>query len=229
MNDLILPQKPKGFKKMSAVFGNGKNTNSRNSRDVHKYMNVKTDYSDWIKRRIDALGAEENIDFTVLKNGDGKFTKIDYIITDDFAKHLGMVEKNSKGKDVRDYFIFMERFAKYLLEKHILDCEVKTAKVLESKDNEIKQLQVKRMKTYKEGFMSLGKYLKENNIVMTKETAFAMLSKYDIIEHRDVLTSKIFLLDDSFGRQTGDSVIEFNSRSLDLIFRDYVRIEPSLF
>jgi len=107
-------------------------------------------------------------------------------------------------------------------------CEVNRIQ-LETAHKEIAHLQVKGMKTYKKGFMSLGKYLKENNIIMTKETAFAMLSKYDIIEHRDVLTSKIFLLDDSFGRQTGDSVIEFNSRALDLIFRDYVRVEPTLF
>ena len=73
------------------------------------------------------------------------------------------------------------------------------------------------------------KYLKENNINMTKETAFAMLSKYNIVEHRDVLVSKLFLLDETFGRQVGDSVIEFNSRSLDLIFRDYVEVMPSLF
>lgn len=72
-----------------------------------------------MKRRIDALGAEENIDFVVLKNGDGRFTKIDYIITDDFAKHLGMVEKNSKGKEVRNYFIYMEKLAKYYLQTNV--------------------------------------------------------------------------------------------------------------
>ncbi len=107
-------------------------------------------------------------------------------------------------------------------------CEVNRIQ-LETAHNEIKQLQVKRMKTYKDGFMSLNKYMKENNIELTKETAWSMLVKYDIVEHRDILTSKVFLTDDSFGRQNGDAVIEFNSRSLDLIFRDYISISPTLF
>ena len=143
MNELIIPPKPKGFRMMSQVFGNGKNTNSRNSRDVHKYLGVTTAYSRWIKRRIESLGVEENIDFTIAKNGKGElgqFESFDYIVTDDFAKHLGMVEKTDKGKQVRDYFIYMEKLAKYLMQKTIQDCEIKTVKTIERKDKTIKEL-----------------------------------------------------------------------------------------
>ncbi len=107
-------------------------------------------------------------------------------------------------------------------------CEVNRIQ-LETAHSEIKQLTIKRMKTYKDGFMSLNKYLKEKNINLTNETAWSMLVKYDIVEHRDVLTSKVFLMDETFGRQTGDSVIEFNSRSLDLIFNEYIHTQPDLF
>ena len=131
MQDLIRPSKPTGFKEMSEVFGNGKNTNSRNSRDIHKYLGVKTEYARWISRRIDSQGAEENVDFTVVKNDDGEsgqFISTDYIITDDFAKHLGMLEKSEKGKQVRNYFIYMEKLAKHLLEKYVQDCDIKSHK-----------------------------------------------------------------------------------------------------
>jgi len=131
MKELIKPVRPLGFRQMSEVFGNGKNTNSRNSRDVHKYLGVKTAYHKWIVRRIDGQGVEENIDFTVVKNGqgeNGQFESIDYIVTDDFAKHLGMIEKTPKGKEVRNYFIYMERLARYLLEKHIQECDVRSEK-----------------------------------------------------------------------------------------------------
>jgi len=233
MNDLILnevemPIKPKGFKKMSAVFGNGRNTNSRNSRDIHKYMGVKTKYSMWIKRRIHSLGAEENVDFVVPKNGNGKsidFEEVDYIVTDDFAKHLGMVERNPKGKQVRDYFIYMEKLARYLIVKKVEECSIKA----ELQNKTIKQLQVKKYKTYKNGNMSLSKYLKDRNIPMTLETAFEKLALEKIIESRDVVVSKKFLANEVFGIQNGDAVIEFNPRALDTVFDEYIILEPNLF
>ncbi len=144
--DLTIPQKPKGFRKMSIVFGNGKNTNSRNSRDIHEYLGVKTAYSRWIKRRIESQGAEENIDFSVAKNGNGISTKFegeDYIITDDFAKHLGMLEKTPKGKEVRNYFIYMEKLARYLIEKKMQDCMITIDKKETKLLNQITQLKEK--------------------------------------------------------------------------------------
>ncbi len=233
------PVKPKGFRKMSIVFGNGRNTNSRNSRDIHKYMGVKTRYSMWIKRRIESLGAEENVDYIVPKNGNGKkgdFEEIDYIVTDDFAKHLGMVEKNEKGKEVRDYFIYMEKLAKYLILKKVEECDIKTQKalkkkdkVIESKEKVITELKVKQMKTYKDGFVSLTKYLKDRNIKLSKELAWEMLEDCDEPEKVKIERDVHFLRDETFGRQNGTAVIEFNSRALDTVFSEYIVSEKSLF
>ena len=225
MNELAIPNKPRGFKLMSIVFGNGKNTNSRNSRDVHKYMNVKTDYSDWIKRRIDALGAEENIDFVVLKNGDGKFTKIDYIITDDFAKHLGMVEKNDKGKEVRNYFIYMEKLAKFLVLK---ECDINKSR-LETALTNLKIAQQNNRKIYKDGFVSLNKYVNDRELNLSRDQAFGVLLTKGLLEYKEVVTNRLILLDETLGRQIDNGVIEFNSRALDSIFSDFVHKEPSLF
>ncbi len=141
--DLIIPQKPKGFKKMSTIFGNGRNTNSRNSRDVWNYLEAKQEFSQWIKTRISQVGAEENIDFVVAKNNDGRFTNIDYVVTDDFAKHLGMLEKTPKGKEVRNYFIYMEKLARYLIEKKMQDCMITIDKKETKLLNQITQLKEK--------------------------------------------------------------------------------------
>lgn len=225
MSELIIPQKPKGFKKMSIVFGNGKNTNSRNSRDVWKYLGVKTGYARWINRRIKTLNAEENVDFVVGKNAHEDFTNIEYIVTDDFAKHLGMMEKTPKGKEVRNYFIYMEKIAKYL----ILETCSRNQIQLETAQQEIKLLRVKSMKTYKDGFMSLGKYLKQRNINMTKETAWEMLTDFDIVKSKDVLTHRKILNNDHYGRQIDYGVIEFNSRALDEVFDEFVANTPTLF
>lgn len=41
---------------------NGKVQLGVNARDLHKMLEVKTDFSDWIKRRINQCGFEENFD-----------------------------------------------------------------------------------------------------------------------------------------------------------------------
>ena len=72
-----------------------------NARDVHAALEVKTDFSDWIKRRIKQCKFEENYDFVVfLKKEENLFggrPTTEYIISLDMAKHLGMMEKNDKG------------------------------------------------------------------------------------------------------------------------------------
>jgi len=88
--------------------------NSVNSRELHKALEAKKDYSDWIKQQIGTLGLEENVDFIVYhlkgenpKTG-GRPTK-DYIITTDTAKHIAMASRTPRGKEVRRYFIEVEK------------------------------------------------------------------------------------------------------------------------
>ena len=133
-----------------------------------------------------------------------------------FMKNSPVVRKFKVGL-VKEFYRMREQL-----------CEVNKIQ-LETAHQEIKILQLNKRKTYKEGFMALSKYRAENNIHLTIETMFDMLSKFDIVESRDVIVSKKFLIDETFGRQKGDAVIEFNSRSLDLIFKDYVFTEPTLF
>ena len=97
---------------------NGKVQLGVNARDLHKMLEVKTDFSDWIKRRIKQCGFEENFDFIkLLKKEELSKTGqnlIEYIISVDMTKHLGMMERNKKGHEIRKYYIEQEEFARQL-------------------------------------------------------------------------------------------------------------------
>lgn len=97
---------------------NGENVNSVNARDIHKYLQVKTKFADWVKRAIEKYGFEENKDFVVLKSGNGTNAFIDYIVTMDMSKELCMIENNPKGKETRKYFIEKEKEVKQVATRH---------------------------------------------------------------------------------------------------------------
>lgn len=85
--------------------------NSVNARDIHEYLEVKTRFNDWIKRAIERYDFRENIDYSkmsILQNGNPN-PIIDYIVTLDMAKELAMLENNEKGKEIRKYFIKIEK------------------------------------------------------------------------------------------------------------------------
>ena len=87
-------------------------TQTVNARDIYAYLEVKSDFSDWIKRRIDTYGFLQDIDFVkFLKSEAGTISPIEYHVTLDMAKQLAMVERTEKGKEARKYFIECERIA----------------------------------------------------------------------------------------------------------------------
>lgn len=97
---------------------NGKIQLGVNARDLHKMLEVKTDFSDWIKRRIKQCKFEENFDYVVIlkkeENLKGGRPVTEYIISVDMTKHLGMMERNEKGHEIRKYFIEQEELARHL-------------------------------------------------------------------------------------------------------------------
>ena len=86
--------------------------NTVDARVLHAFLEVQSQFRDWIRNRIDRYGFVENQDFaTVAKNLAGGGKQNDYHITIDMAKELAMVERNTKGKEARQYFIECERQA----------------------------------------------------------------------------------------------------------------------
>ena len=81
-----------------------------NARDLHAFLEVKTEFSHWIKRRIAEYGFTIGTDYVVAKNGERVIIdKIEYYLSIDMAKELSMVERNEKGQQARQYFIACEK------------------------------------------------------------------------------------------------------------------------
>ena len=92
----------------NSVIG-AENVNSVNARDLHNRLQSKQDFSTWIKNRIKKYGFEENRDYIIVtEHTNGRPLK-EYYITLDMAKELAMVENNEKGRQIRLYFIEVEK------------------------------------------------------------------------------------------------------------------------
>ncbi|WP_392421107.1 antA/AntB antirepressor family protein (plasmid) [Capnocytophaga canis] len=83
------------------------------ARELHKFLGVGRDFSNWIKDRIEKYDFIENQDFEVFanfgENPKGGRPLIEYALTLNMAKELSMVENNEKGKQARRYFISIEK------------------------------------------------------------------------------------------------------------------------
>lgn len=101
MNDLI---------KITKSSINGVEVNSINARELHKILEVKKAFTSWIVASLNMSGAIENEDYIKLKSSlEGSGYKYDYIISTDLSKHISMMSKVPKAREVRDYFIEVEK------------------------------------------------------------------------------------------------------------------------
>lgn len=82
-------------------------------RQLHEALGVKTRYDNWFSRMTE-YGFTENQDYLVTSifghnsNG-GRQNKVDHIIKLDMAKEIAMIQRTDKGKEVRQYFIQVEK------------------------------------------------------------------------------------------------------------------------
>lgn len=105
-------------------------TETVNARELHEFLEVRRDFSNWIKGRIKTYGFRENQDFVRVfdnfikretgatikevfaktgENPNGGRPAIEYHLTIDMAKELSMVERTQKGRQARQYFIECEK------------------------------------------------------------------------------------------------------------------------
>ena len=117
------------------------------ARELHKGLEVKSRFADWIKNRINKYSFEENEDYTIIsepsKNLEGSRLvnreQTDYIITLDMAKELCMVENNELGRQFRKYFIECEKKLKQLnVPSYMIDDPIKRAErwIIEQKQTQ---------------------------------------------------------------------------------------------
>lgn len=78
--------------------------------ELHEVLEVKSKFADWIKNRLNDCDAAEKEDFeTFSKILEKGRPTVEYIVKLDTAKEMAMLERNDKGKQVRKYFIAVEK------------------------------------------------------------------------------------------------------------------------
>lgn len=83
------------------------------ARELHRALKNKRKFANWISERIEKYQFVENTDFFKRNNfvtlGNLRRPQTDYYITVDMAKELCMVENNETGRNIRRYFIEVEK------------------------------------------------------------------------------------------------------------------------
>lgn len=112
------------------------------ARDLYKGLELKRKFSLWINDNFKHF--EEGIDFTrvrtsTLVNNGAKRELQDYAVTLDMAKELCMMSKTEKGKEVRKYFIQVEKNwnSPDMIMHRALTISENRVKLLEAKNNEL--------------------------------------------------------------------------------------------
>lgn len=78
--------------------------------ELHAVLGAPSVYREWVKRRLTDIDAMEKDDFegVEIPTPSGQ-TRKDHLIKLDTAKEMAMLERNEKGKQVRRYFIQIEK------------------------------------------------------------------------------------------------------------------------
>lgn len=83
------------------------------ARELHEKLNIGTKFATWFQR-ICEYGFIENQDYTTCypnlgSENHGGQNMIDYDISMDMAKQICMIQRTSKGKEIRQYLIDLEK------------------------------------------------------------------------------------------------------------------------
>lgn len=86
-----------------------------NARYLYEWLQVKKDFSNWMKSQITRCDLVENEDFEVFAqkgvNPQGGRPSTDYALSLNAAKEISMMSQTRRGKEARRYFIECERIA----------------------------------------------------------------------------------------------------------------------
>lgn len=175
--------------------------NSVNARELYEHLDIKKPFSDWIKTQITSLSLDENIDYITfkqkLKRETGASTRKEYTITTDTAKHIAMASRTAKGKDVRKYFIAIEK--KYIQElennTYVYQLERENTELrrainrisLESPSSEVKKLQFENKHLKRTLIQLHDNYhnivIKSQQIEVVKKELWQMTNQFQLISN----------------------------------------------
>lgn len=82
-----------------------------NGRDLHRFLELRSQFSNWVQIRIKQYGFTRDIDYSVINKKIKSSVKpiTEYRLSLDMSKELAMVERNDKGREARRYFIECEK------------------------------------------------------------------------------------------------------------------------
>lgn len=109
--------------------------NSVNARELHKKLGISKHFTQWIQVQLSRANLDIEKDYILLNQkvsqvSGAKYLK-EYILTLDSAKHIAMMSQSSKGKDIRNYFISVEKESNSLSKQNNQDLTNLTSAVLE--------------------------------------------------------------------------------------------------
>ena len=119
-----------------------------NARHLYIFLNVKKDFSEWIKTQIRRCDLSENADYQILLPQGGKIGRgrplVEYALSLNAAKEISMMSQTERGKQARRYFIECERIAKELtLASYQIEDPIERAKRWIAEQEEKKLLECK--------------------------------------------------------------------------------------
>ncbi|MCT4402520.1 phage antirepressor KilAC domain-containing protein [Leuconostoc suionicum] len=175
------------------------------ARDLHKALNVKARFNDWITRMIE-YGFTEGVDFYsfLSKTSNGGRPSIEYNLTISTAKEIAMLQRNEKGKQVRNYFIQVEERYKELASdpSYQMALGLKASQqLLEHKDKIIAEMKPKALfadavDTSENSILvgQLAKMLRQNGVNIGQNRLFSWLRQHEYLgvrgEQRNLPTQK---------------------------------------
>jgi len=107
------------------------------ARTVSEWLEVSSsNFSKWFKKSVANASLDDGVDYILLVQQEeqdkwGGHNKTDYALTADAAKHIVMVSNKEKSKEVRQYFIDVERKARALAEEIREDWERRLDKAIQ--------------------------------------------------------------------------------------------------
>jgi len=101
--------------KINNVTMDGEEINSVDARELHEFLEIRKQFTDWIKPKIKDYGFVVNSDFYPSRYTSDNGRDIEtYILSLDMAKELSMISKTAKGREARKYFIECEKKSKQI-------------------------------------------------------------------------------------------------------------------
>lgn len=177
------------------------------ARDLYKGLEIKTRFSLWVNQNFKSF--EEKQDFmsvvttTDMPNGGTKRIQ-DYVLTIDMAKELCMMSKTSKGKEVRKYFIQVEKNWNNpdMIMQRALNIASSRVKLLENKNKELEDVNAKqaekiakdaddvvfakaiRYSHHAISISELAEILTQNGFVIGRNQLFQLLRNVKYLSHQ---------------------------------------------